>query len=82
MIKKYEKCTIHSVDYKSHSTLGNPSYWVCFSDSEGNFHRGYTASNAMDGYAVRNNKQNDQVYIKYHFTKKGACVIDYVRDID
>lgn len=49
MAREYEKCILHSVEYKNNSTMGNPSYWVCFTDSEGNFHRGYTGSNSSSG---------------------------------
>lgn len=33
---EYEKCILRLVEYKNKSILGNPSYWVCFTDAEGN----------------------------------------------
>jgi len=79
----YEKCKFYSVKYKSTSTMGNPSYWICFSDSEGNFHRGYTASNASAGYTANNYQYAENgspIYLKYHFTRKtGACIIDFIK---
>lgn len=39
---EYEKCILHLVEYRNKSMLGNPSYWVCFTDSKGKTHHGYT----------------------------------------
>ena len=82
-MRDYEKCILHSVEYKNTSTVGNPSYWVCFTDSEGNFHRGYTGSNSSSGYTIQNYKYaaGSVIYLDYHFTRKtGACIIDCIRD--
>ena len=83
MAREYEKCILHSVEYKNTSTVGNPSYWVCFTDSEGNFHRGYTGSNSSSGYTIKNYKyagSGSVIYLGYHFTRKtGACIIDYIK---
>ena len=83
MAREYEKCMLHSVEYKSTSTVGNPSYWVYFTDSEGEFHRGYTGSNSSAGYTIRNYRYCDSgtvIYMKYHFTRKtGACIIDFIK---
>ena len=81
-MKGFEKCTLYSVEFKCLSSYGNPSYWISFSDSEGHYCRGYTASNSSAGYTASNYKycQVDQViYIKYHFTKKGNCIIDSIK---
>ena len=84
MAREYEKCMLHSVEYRNTSVLGNPSYWVCFTGSEGEFHRGYTGSNSSAGYTVRNYRNcvsGAVIYMKYHFTKKkGTCIIDCIRD--
>ena len=80
MAREYEKCMLHSVEYKSTSTMGNPSYWVYFTDSEGEFHRGYTGSNSSSGYKISNYRNGIVIYMKYHFTRKtGACVIDCIK---
>ena len=83
MAREYEKCILHSVEYKSTSTVGNPSYRVCFTDSEGELQRGYTASNSSSGYTIRNYRYCNSgavIYMKYHFTRKtGSCIIDYIK---
>ena len=83
MARGYEKCMLLSVEYKSTSTVGNPSYWVYFTDSEGKFHRGYTASNSSSGYTIRNYRYCDEgqvIYLDYHFTRKtGSCIIDCIK---
>ena len=83
MSRNYEKCILHSVEYKNHSTMGNPSYWVSFTDSEGNFHRGYTGSNSSSGYTIKNYRYAENgsiIYLDYHFTRKtGACIIDCIK---
>ena len=82
MVREYEKCILHSVEYRNTSTVGNPSYWVYFTDSEGNFQRGYTGSNSSSGYTIRNyrNLSGIVIYMKYHFTRKtGACIIDCIK---
>ena len=82
MAREYEKCMLHSVEYRNASTVGNPSYWVYFTDSEGNFQRGYTGSNSSSGYVIRNyrNLNGIVIYMKYHFTRKtGACIIDCIK---
>ena len=83
MAREYEKCMLHSVEYRNTSTVGNPSYWVYFTDSEGEFHRGYTGSNSSSGYTIRNYRYCDSgtvIYMKYHFTRKtGSCIIDFIK---
>ena len=82
MAREYEKCILHSVEYRNTSTVGNPSYWVYFTDSEGEFHRGYTGSNSSSGYTIRNyrNLSGIVIYMKYHFTRKtGSCIIDCIK---
>lgn len=82
MAREYEKCMLHSVEYRNTSTVGNPSYWVFFTDSKGKFQRGYTGSNSSSGYTIKNYRYCDSgsvIYMKYHFTKTGACVIDFIK---
>ena len=81
MAREYEKCILHSVEYRNTSTVGNPSYWVYFTDSEGNFQRGYTSSNSSSGYVISNyrNLSGIVIYMKYHTRKTGACVIDCIK---
>ena len=80
---EYERCILHSVEYRNKSVLGNPSYWVCFTDSKGKFHHGYTMSNSSTGYEIKNYRNCNSgtiIYLKYHFTRKtGQCVIDYIK---
>ena len=80
---EYEKCILRLVEYKNKSILGNPSYWVCFTDAEGKMHHGYTMSNSSAGYEIKNycNRESGTIiYLKYHFTRKtGQCVIDCIK---
>lgn len=80
-MKDYERCTLLSVEYKNTSTVGNPSYWICFLDSEGHFHRAYTASNSSAGYTIKNYRyaENQVIYMTYHFTKNDACIVDCIK---
>lgn len=82
MAREYEKCILHSVEYKSTSTMGNPSYWVYFTDSEGKFQRGHTGSNSSSGYTIKNYRNicGIVIYMKYHFTRKtNSCIIDFIK---
>lgn len=83
MERGYEKCILHSVKYKNTSTMGNPSFWVYFTDSKGEFRCGHTGSNSVSGYKIENYRYCDSgtvIYLKYHFTRKtGSCIIDYVK---
>ena len=82
MAREYEKCMLHSVEYRNTSTVGNPSYWVYFTDSEGEFHRGYTGSNSSSGYVIRNYRNGMVIYMEYHFTRKtGSCIIDCIKHV-
>ena len=80
---EYEKCILRLVEYKNKSILGNPSYWVCFTDAEGKMHHGYTVSNSSAGYEINNycNRESGTIiYLKYHLTRKtGQCVIDCIK---
>ena len=70
------------MESRNKSTVGNPSYWVYFTDSEGEFQRGYTSTNSSSGYVIRNyrNLSGIVIYMKYHFTRKTrACAIDCIK---
>jgi hypothetical protein len=78
----YEKCTLHGVEFKNCSTMGNPCYYVSFTDSTGDFHRGYTASNSSAGYTAANYRYAENggpIWLDYHFTKKGTCIINRIK---
>ena len=74
-----ETVIVKSVTRKCVSVNGNPSYWVEFNPkyslSEIGFSKGYTASDAQCGYSASNFVSKDCV-IEYHFTRKGALIID------
>ena len=80
---EYEKCILHSVEYKNKAICGNPSYWVCFTDSKGKFHHGYTMNNSSAGYEIKNYRNCSPgtiIYLVYHFTRKtGQCIIDLIK---
>lgn len=71
--------TFEGCEYKTTSYYGNPSYWVWFRDAQGGFYSAYTGSNCACGYGVRNLKDGDKVFIKYHFTKAGNCIVTDLR---
>lgn len=73
----YVKCTYLGSKYKTTSIYGNPSYYV-FLSIDGRYTIAYTASDAVSGYSIRNNREGDTIYIKYHVTKKGSVIIDYL----
>mgnify|MGYP003594620016 CR=1 FL=1 len=75
---------VKSVERKGMSVYGNPSYWVEFepkySLSEIGFSKGYTASNAQCGY-IASDLKGKEVIIEYHFTRKGALIIDDMKEV-
>ena len=79
-MKEYERCVLSYIERKGCSVNGNPSYYIGFTDSEGVYHRGYTASDASAGYTASNYRYAENgtpIYLKYHFTRKtGACICD------
>ena len=81
----FKKCTLYKVVRKGISLNGNPSYWVYFSDTKGDFHASYTASDSTAGYIAANYQncnKNQVIYLDYHFTKKkGDCVIDRIKHV-
>lgn len=80
-MKDFEKCTVLKVEYRNTSLYGNNSYWLSFLDSGGHFVRGYTSSDASCGYTVTNYRyaEGKPIFLKYHYTKGGKCVIDRIR---
>ena len=75
---------VKSVERKGMSVYGNPSYWVEFepkySLSEIRDRKGYTASNAQCGYLVSNLLIGKECRIEYHFTRKGALIVDTMKE--
>lgn len=79
---EYVKCTLHNVEYKNTSTMGNPSYYIAFSDDKNNYYRGFTSCNASAGYTASNYnyaENGNPIYLQYHFTKSGSCIIDRIK---
>lgn len=60
------------VHYKSlpSSCYGNPAYYGCFENENGDCISGRTASNASCAYGFLNDKNRERKLI-YHYTKKG-----------
>ena len=84
MGKLMTKVMVKDVIRKSISTHGNPSYWVEFypiSYGMLGLCRGYTASNAQCGYSA-SNFVGKECKIEYHFTKKGALIIDTMKEVN
>lgn len=73
------KITVKGTEYKCTSLNGNPSYWVYFEDSTGNFKKAYTASDASAGYSIQN-YHNEVIDVDYHYTKKDKMVIDLIHN--
>ena len=75
---------VKNVTRKGMSVYGNPSYWVEFepkySLSELGYRRGYTAGNAQCSYSAPN-FVGKECKIEYHFTRKGALIIDIMREV-
>lgn len=82
-VNTFEKCTLYQVVRKGISINGNPCYWIYFSDSKGDFHASYTASDSTAGYIADNYRhcdKNQVIYLLYHFTKKKCdCIIDMIK---
>ena len=79
------KVMVKDVIRKGISTSGNPSYWIYFRTndsllSEMNASKGYTASNAQCGYSA-SNFVGKECKIGYHFTRKGALIIDTMEEV-
>ena len=69
---------IIGTSYKSTSYYGNPKYRVSFEDEEGNYYRGETANNAACAYGINNGKYTKSATIKFHYTRKGNLIVDYI----
>ena len=77
--KNVTAANIIETKWRNCSISGNSSYWVTFRDIEtDNIIYGYTAPDAACAYGVRNYGKNDIVYIKWHQTKSGKIIIDYI----
>lgn len=86
-MKEYERCSLLWMERINCSVYGNPRYKVAFEDSSGKVRYAKTASDASCGYSVDNYRYHTSrweelgrpIYLKYHFTKNGNCVIDYIK---
>lgn len=77
--KNVTAANIIEVKWRNCSINGNSSYWVTFRDTKtDSVYVGYTAPDAACAYGVRNYGKNDIVYIKWHQTKSGKIIIDYI----
>lgn len=77
MKKIKELVTVNGTSYKCTSYYGNPSYWVNFTNNNGETLTGYTANNASCGYGCTN-FNGKKCEITYHFTRTGNIIIDYM----
>ena len=69
---------IIGISYKCTSIYGNPSYYIKFEDlTNGGYITGYTASDAACGYSCKN-FEGKTAEIKYHITRKGSFIIDFI----
>ena len=63
------------------SYYGNPAYLGIFENNNGEYLEGRTASNAQCAYGFLNYPEKERK-IKYHITKKGNVIFDYINIID
>ena len=63
------------------SYYGNPAYFGIFENGSGEHLEGRTASNASCAYGFLNYPDKPRK-IKYHITKKGNVIFDYICIID
>ena len=78
----YEKCALCGLERGKNSLYGNPSYYIYFTNSNGAFHKGKTASNSMAGYDAGSYwyvESGSPIYLRYHYTKGGKCIIDEIK---
>lgn len=68
------------IERKHNSVYGNPTWYCLFVDSNGNYLRGKTASNAMIGYELGYSSEGKTFNIEYHYTKSGNTVFDRIND--
>ena len=78
-MKGFAKCKVLKVEYRNTSYYGNNSYWLNFLNCEGHFERGYTSPNASCGYTVQNYREGDTIFLRYHYTRGGKCIIDSIK---
>lgn len=80
---KKQKFIGHLLGYEhlNCSYYGNPRYYGVFIDSEGNYLRGKTASNAACAYGFLNYIDKARE-ITYHETRTGNIIFDYIKVIE
>ena len=82
---KLQEKTIKVLDYErlNNSYYGNPCYYLFMETTEGDFLRGKTATNSAAGYSDFSyfKYQGTHLKIKFHYTKKGNLIIDYIERV-
>ena len=78
MKKETKTFEILSIKRGNLSYYGNPSYFLGLADSDGNIYYAKTASNASIAYSIGSHWENTKKTLKYHFTKMGSMIVDYL----
>ena len=63
---------------KNCSQYGNPKYYGIFENEKGETLKGTTATDASCAYGFLNYQDKPRT-ITYHITRKGNCIIDYIK---
>lgn len=69
---------LYSIERHGLSCYGNPTLLISFAYSEGGqeyYIRAKTGSNCACGYSLTNYKMGDLVWLTFHFTKNGNCIV-------
>lgn len=80
MKKETKTFEILSIKRGNNSYYGNPSYWLGLADADNNIYYARTASNASAAYSIGEHWKGTQKKLKYHFTKNGNIIIDYLEN--
>lgn len=75
------RCKILKVERANNSYYGNPSFHLVVLTEDGECISGKTASNAVIGYEISYNWENQEKSLVYHFTEKGNCIFDRIIDL-
>ena len=72
---QFTKATlVDSIKRLNNSRNGNPRFEVVFNTDQ----KGKTKTDAGFTYAITDSMVGKPVWIKYHFTSRGACIIDNI----
>lgn len=80
-MEKVEVLQLVGIYDKRISTMGNPSYKVSFRKASGDYLTGRTASNASVGYWLCDSHIGKMVQVTYHYTRKGNCTVDKIKEV-